>query len=820
MSRILILYSFTLGVFSVGFWPALPESVWLILPLIVGFLLFVLGYKSLAWLSWGMLYGACWGFYMLSHQLPEVHNPSEFILTGEVIGLPSKEGSRTRFNFQVMDGYSLNSKVDSDITLKKLRLNWYSSPAELEPGQVWQLKVKLRRPRGTVNQGGFDYQAWLIRQGISATGYVRKGDNRLLSNENSFLSLFNTFFDMYRFHIRGAILKLPLSEAPKSLIIALTIGDRSEVTSELWDRLSLSRVVHLMVISGLHVGLVAYLFYFFGAGIARLLSCIGLCITARCLFFTARYWGSCCALLASVIYSGLAGLSLPTQRALVMISVAILAVLLDRKISRGLGFAMALSGVAIIDPLAFLSAGFWLSFGAAACLLWLIPVYRVEKGWAWHLRLKQFFQVQWLIFLVLIIPLVLHQLPIAWVSPLVNLLAIPWVSLVIVPLCLIGTVLFLVNSVWAAEAWSFAGWQLDCFIGFISLLSDEEGLLLLDNFILNSFSALNSLPRYLPLPHTPNISLVLIFVSLLVLLPRGIPGKYLSLALITGFSIVSVYGTGSYLPPLKVSVLDVGQGLSIVIQTNGVSGRHALVYDTGPGYGSGFNMGDAVVIPYLRYWGNTRLDTLVVSHGDNDHAGGFASLIQKFPASQVFLGEQLKTEGTPLDETLLEDKLSENTSFNFCHLGHSWVWDDVVFKFQHPGLKIEKEGNNRSCVLQITYKDQIILLPGDIESVVEHRLQHQIKLAHPVTLLVAPHHGSKTSSSIGFVNVLEPEHVVFSTGYRHHFGHPAKTVVQRYEHMGTKLWNTAEQGAIEFNWNERGYLSVTNERIESKRYWH
>lgn len=806
MSRILVLYSFTLGVFSVGFWPALTESVWLILPLIVGFLLFVMGYKSLAWLSLGMLYGASWGFYMLSHQLPEADNPSEFLLTGEVIGLPSTDGNRTRFNFQVIDDYSLNSRPDSSSSsaLKKLRLNWYSSPAELEPGQVWQLNAKLRRPRGTVNQGGLDYQAWLIRKGVSATGYVRKGDNRLLSNQKSFL----TFFDMYRFQIRETVLKLPLSEAPKSLIIALTIGDRSEVTSELWDRLALSGVVHLMVISGLHVGLVAYLFYLFGAGVARLLSCTGL-------FITARYWGSCCALLAAVIYAGLAGLSLPTQRALVMISVAILAVLLDRKISRGLGFAMALSGVAIIDPLAFLSAGFWLSFGAVACLLWLIPVYRVEKRWAWHIRLKQFFQVQWLVFLVLIIPLVLHQLPIAWVSPLANLLAIPWVSLVIVPLCLIGTAVLPVNSVWAADIWSFAGWQLDYFIGFINLLSDQENLLLLDNFILNSFSALNSLPRYLPLPHTPSISLVLIFVSFLVLLPREIPGKYLSLTLIAGLLMVLVFRTENYLPPLKISVLDVGQGLSVVVQTNGVSGRHTLVYDTGPGYGSGFNMGDAVVIPYLRYWGNTKLDTLVVSHGDNDHAGGFASLIEEFPASQIFLGEQLQVEGTPLEDTLLE-----NAPFNFCRSGHTWEWDNVEFKFLHPGQKIEKASNNRSCVLQITYKDQSILLPGDIESVVEHRLQHQIKLAHPVTLLVAPHHGSKTSSSAGFINALEPEHVVFSTGYKHHFRHPAKVVVQRYEHKGTKLWNTAEQGAIEFSWNERGSLSVTSERIESKRYWH
>lgn len=792
MSRIFIFFSITVGIFSVGFWPALPSPIWLVLPLIVGFLLFVLGFKSLAWLSWGMFYGACWGLYTLSHQLPEEQNPSEFLLTGEVIGLPSIEGNRTRFNFQVTSGSSLNLASDTNLRLKKLRLNWYYSPAKLEPGQVWQLKAKLRKPRSTVNPGGFDYKAWLIRQGVSATGYVRKGDSRLLSNPNYFHTSFDTFFYRYRFQIREAILKLPISEDPKSLIIALTIGDRSEITPALWDRLALSGVVHLMVISGLHIGLVAYFFYLFGAGLARLFSCVGL-------FITARYWGSFCALLTSIAYAGLAGFSLPTQRALVMISVAILAVLLDRKISRGLGFTMALCGVAIIDPLAFISAGFWLSFGAVACLLWLIPTFTIEKGWCWYTCLKQFFQVQWLVFLALIIPLVLNQLPIAWISPLVNLLAIPWVSLVIVPLCLIGTVLLPVNSVWAVDIWSFAGWQLDYFIGFINLFSDHK-----------SFFILNSLPRYLLLPHTASISFVLIFVSLLVLLPKGIPGKFLSLPLIAGLSTVLFFGTRNYLPPLKVTVLDVGQGLSVVVQTNGISGRHTLVYDTGPAYSSGFNMGDAVVIPYLRHWGNTELNTLVISHADNDHAGGFTSLIEEFPATEVFLGEKIQAEGT-----LLED-----IPFTFCRSGHTWEWDDVIFEFLYPGQEVEKEGNNRSCVLQITYKDQIILLPGDIESVAERRLHHQMKLAHPVILLVAPHHGSKTSSSAGFVNALKPEHVVFSTGYKHHFGHPAKIVVQRYEHKGTKLWNTAEQGAIEFNWNERGFLSITNERIESKRYWY
>lgn len=799
MSRIFIFFSITVGIFSVGFWPALPSPIWLVLPLIIGLILFILGFKSLAWLSWGMFYGAFWGLYTLSYQLPEEQNPSEFLLRGEVIGLPSIEGNRTRFNFQVTTGSSQNLAPDTDLRLKKLRLNWYYSPVKLEPGQVWQLKVKLRRPRGTLNPGGFDYQAWLLRQGISATGYVRKGENLLLSNQNYFLTSFDTLFDRYRFQIREAILKLPLSEVSKSLIIALTIGDRSEVAPELWDSLALSGVVHLMVISGLHVGLVAYFFFLFGAGLARLLSCVGLFVTASCLFLTARYWGSYSALLASVVYAGLAGFSLSTQRALVMISVAILAVLLDRKISRGLGFTMALCGVAIIDPLAFISAGFWLSFGAVACLLWLIPVFRVKQGRTWTTRLKHFFQVQWLVFLVLIIPLTLNQLPISWVSPLVNLLAIPWVSLVIVPLCLIGTVLLPINPVWAVDIWSFAGGQLDYFIDFINLFSDQK-----------RFFLLNSLPRYLPLPHTASISLVLMFVSFLVLLPRGIPGKFLSIPLMAGLSAVLFFGTGNYLPPLKVTVMDVGQGLSVVVQTNGESGRHTLVYDTGPAYSSGFNMGDAVVVPYLRHWGNTELNTLVISHGDNDHAGGFSSLMEEFPATEVFLGEKIQAE----------DILLEDMPFTFCRSGHAWEWDDVIFEFLHPGQEVEKESNNRSCVLQITYKNQIMLLPGDIESVAERRLQHQITLAHPVTLLVAPHHGSKTSSSIGFVNMLQPEHVVFSAGYKHHFGHPVKAVVQRYERMGTKPWNTAEQGAIEFNWNEHGSLSVTNERGENRRYWH
>lgn len=533
MSRVIMLFSLSLGIFSVGFLPELPGSIWLLLPAIVGFFLYVINFRALACLLWGVTYGVFWGHYTLSYQLPDEFNPVELVLKGEVVGLPRVGDNYTQFYFKVLPegSLSLPSSESLATTLKKIRLNWYGPSKNILPGQVWSLRVKLRRPRGTVNPGGFDYQAWLLRQSISATGYVRSSsDNELLSTQNSLSAL--------RFKVRGAILKLPATDEVKSLIIALTVGDRSMITSELWDNLALAGVVHLMVISGMHIGIIAFFFYVLGAGIARFF-----CVFIG--FSNTHYWGSICSLFASVLYASLAGLSLPTQRALVMVSVVIVAFLLNRKISRGLGFGMALSGVAIIDPLAFLSAGFWLSFGAVVCLLWLVPVYVNQhagyiknnggKGavWGlplptWKIRLKQFFYVQWLLFIPLTILLMLYQLPISWFAPWINLFAIPWVGFFIVPLCLLGSALLLVNEAWSLEVWTLASWQLNYFIDLIHMFFDP-----------NNLSAVN-LPRYLPLPKIWPVCLTLISVLILFLLPRGIPGKYLIVPMLFVLSLVSI----------------------------------------------------------------------------------------------------------------------------------------------------------------------------------------------------------------------------------------------------------------------------------------
>tara|TARA_R110000850_G_scaffold41765_14_gene107493 strand:- start:35281 stop:37545 length:2265 start_codon:yes stop_codon:yes gene_type:complete len=749
-------YLFATGIFSVAFWSQLPP-LWVILLFVPAGFLLRRFWAPPSFLLLGMVYGCLWGYDTLGHQLPDEFIATDFTVIGEVYGIPVRDGRRVQFNLRL-------DEASTNLKLQKLRLSWYGDQASLQPGQVWQLQVRLRRPRGYVNPGGFDYQAWLIQQGFSATGYVRTSpQNRLLEQRWS--------LDRLRYQLQQKIAESHVNDDAQALMSALTIGDRSHISKDLWYRLSLLGVIHLLVVSGLHIGFVAAMGYGTGSLLAK-------CFTLICQPVNARYTGAVFSLVFALSYSALAGFSLPTQRALIMVMAALVALLANRYVGRAMIFGLALVGVALIDPLAIMGAGFWLSFGAVAGLLWLVPAVNHVPKW------RLFFRVQWLMFLLLILPLAFWQLPVAWFSPLVNSVAIPWVSFLVVPLCLLGVVIIPISPGVAEWLWWLAGKQLEWFV----LLTGE-------------LTVPAWLPLYSPWPLTGLSLFLMSCIAGLVLLPRGIPGRYLAIPL----AVALFYLPTGRQVPLTVTVLDVGQGLSIVVQTR----RHTLVYDTGPGYAGGYDAGSALVAPFLRRQGVTGLDALVVSHSDNDHAGGVAGLLRHYSPTMWLVGSPAVEETVPASEQ--------------CRAGQFWRWDDVEFRILHPADSRQKNNNNHSCVLAISYLDQVILLPGDIDASVEHRLLPQLQQMaadkKQFALLIAPHHGSKTSSSKQFLAVIRPQQVVFSAAYRHHFGHPAESVVQRYLMQGSTVWNTAEQGALIFRWQASGEFSMTAQRKQARRYW-
>lgn len=754
MRPIHVSFSFAVGILGAAYWPTLPNSSVLVGLFLAGVACLLWQQRLAGWLLFGICYGCGWGHYSLSHQLPDALTPSDHIVVGKVVGLPQRDGDRVRFNLKLLE-----SKTATQ--LKQLRLSWYRTNQELEPGQIWQLEVRLRRPRGSVNPGGFDYQAWLLGQGVSATGYVLdRSENTLLGSQHS--------MDHWRYQLRQSISASATSVETAALISALTIGDRSLIPTPLWQRLSQLGLVHLLVVSGLHIGFVTAIGYGLGAAASRIGLLCGMALNSR-------YSGALTALLAAVVYAAMAGFSLPTQRALVMSAAVLTALLANRHISMSTCFGLALAAVALLDPLAASSVGFWLSFGAVAGLLWLLPKAHRDSRW------RQLLRVQWLVFLLMLLPLVFWQLPVAWLAPVVNSLAIPWVGFLILPCCFAGMITAPLSSSLADLCWAIADWQLQLFLALTQSVVPPDWI-----------------PPHPPWALSGAAGWLMVAVVGLFLLPRGVPGRYLCLPLL--LTLFWLPGTNPY--PLSLTVLDVGQGLAAVVRTE----NHTLIYDTGPAYGEQFDAGSVVVAPFLRKQGIAGVDRLVVSHDDNDHAGGSEGLVALFPPRDWLAGE-------PGGE--------RTSAARPCVAGESWHWDGIEFRFIHPAERSTESGNNSSCVLLVSYRDQVILLPGDIETAVEHKLREELSvLPAGVSVLVAPHHGSKTSSSSAFVSATKPRHVVFSAGYRHHFGHPNPKVVARYRAVRAQLWNTAEQGAIQFDWDHQGSLHVSTARSDERRYWY
>ncbi|MDT8281479.1 MAG: DNA internalization-related competence protein ComEC/Rec2 [Gammaproteobacteria bacterium] len=851
---------FLCGVLLVQQLPALPENPVLFLTFIVG----CLGVAVLTrishqrspaakpYITSSMLYiililvgfitSSLYAKQQLSLRLGENMVGVDIVVSGKVSSIPASTGEVQRFEFDVenhhlvdadavtVSALTVDTKAADKKFPRKIRLSWYYGPA-INAGESWQLQVRLKPPHGFMNPGGFDYEAWLFQHGIDATGYVHKSsiNKRLKTASGSIL------------HIRESLSRQLDAIASKygdvngssfALVKALAIGEKSSISSQQWRVLANTGTSHLMAISGLHIGLASLFAYFL---IRRLVPVV---VIKR---FPAQHVALLAGLLLAFLYALMAGFSISTQRAMIMLSVLSLMLLIRRnhRPVDALGFALFL--VLLIDPLAAMSAGFWFSFSAVAVIFISLTSTQAVKDVAdsdqamiaadlsrsafstrvinfahtFMRLLRQWVRLQLLISLFLL-PLSLFMFQQgSLISPLVNLLLIPYVSFLVVPVVLLAIICSFVFSPVAVWLFSLAAWFLDIIwpllwylsdlpyalwvrgdVGVLSLLLTTAVLLLL-YYSTGIVTYLLTRVRKQAGIHRVADLLLLWFLRVLLCL--------LLLALL--FPALFITAAQRFrLAEYQLTVLDVGQGSAAVLQTQ----NHVLVFDAGARFSDRLDAGSGVVIPYLLTQNIKHLDRLIISHGDADHIGGAQAIIDEYPEVRVL--------GQDIEQLQAAHKQA-------CIDGLKWQWDGVDFAFLSPDAAMlsNKENirrNDRSCVLKVSSIYGDVLFTGDIEQKTEDWLlkNHPQQLSSDI--LVVPHHGSLTSSSQGFIKQVSPEITVISVGYKNRYRLPNKQVVARYEKLNQQPLLTSKSGAITIPVLADTDYKVEEYRQSSAKYWH
>ncbi|QFT85636.1 ComEC family competence protein [Halomonas sp. THAF12] len=677
---------------------------------------------SLIALVAGQLWWSCGG------ELPRGLSRQDLAVEGRLTAV-SREAGLTRLTLAVAGCRPLVPGLPGCDRLSRVRLNAYRAPA-MVAGERWRLTVRLRPPAGFANPDAFDYRAWLRREGIQATGYVREAPPpvRLEAAGGSVR--------------RWALARLDERDlAPRTTrwLAALTLGAGERLGDDDWDLLNASGTTHLMVISGLHVGLVAGVALWLARGAARLLA------PGR---WRMAIWPWWIAGTAAVAYAWLAGLEPPAMRAMIMVLVGLWVASGRHSPGPWQAWWLALALVVSLDPLAVWRPGSWLSFGAVALLILIWQGRPRPRGWRGWLR--ALVRSQLLLAPVMAGAVLLAFDRLAPAAPLVNLLAVPLVGSVLVPLGLAGWALAWVPPL-GDMAWGLFG-------------ALAEGVA----------AGLEMASRLAPLWQPPPavaeaLGTALILIGLLWALP-GLAER-LRLAGTALLACGALWLTPSLPEPgaLRVRVHDVGQGQLVALRT----AHYRALIDTGPRFPSGF-------MPLSTLWPEgQRFDDVIVSHDDRDHAGGLEALIEEHS-----VGRYLAPPGSVLPVT------SEP-----CVAGRGWRRDGVSFRVLWPPAEaVGLSDNDRSCVLLITAGQQRLLITGDAGARVEQELLTRID--GPIDALVAGHHGSTTSSGPDFLAAVRPRQVIFSAARDGRFGHPAPSVVRRFRRLGSCLWNTAEDGAV------------------------
>lgn len=719
----------------------------------------------------GFLYASLRAEVRLAGGLPAALEGRDLRLTGVVAEMPQASDRGTRFAFAIDTAASALGSLPDLVSL-----TWYADDTataalpELHAGQRWQLSVRLRRPHGTANPHGFDGELWLLERGIRAVGYVRPAGARLL---DPMVQRPMLWVERAREAARARVHSAVGDAASAAVLSALAVGDQQGIAAADWALFTRTGVNHLISISGLHITMLA--------GLAALaVRFVWPRLGRAALWLPTPLAAAFAALIVAFAYALLAGFGVPAQRTVYMLGVVALALAVGRNPRMGNVLALALVVVVVVDPWAVMAAGFWLSFVAVA-LIGYVTAARIGRASALRTSLR----VQWAITLGLVPLTIAFFQQVSLISPLANAFAIPLVSLLVVPATLAGLVLpgdLLLR---------LAAWLMDSCTWALRALSD-----------------LPEAVWTLPAPGMASLVFAALGIAWL-LAPAGWPVRWLGLLglLPLAWDTPAAPAAGE----AWVDVLDVGQGLAVVVRTQ----RHVLVYDTGPRYGEDADSGARIVVPHLRGVGAQAVDALVVSHADNDHAGGLPSIFAATPVYRLVTSIASSSLAPPL-----------RARHTPCAAGENWEWDGVAFTMLWPAPAgyndssdaLRVRDNDRSCVLHVQAGGQRLLLTGDIEQRAEGELMRRYpdhSLAAEV--LVVPHHGSNTSSTASFIDRVNPRIAIFSVGYRNRFGHPAQAVAARYRARGIEGYRSDRDGAVSLAMGTA--VRVRTWRAAHARYW-
>ena len=665
-------------------------------------------------------FGLLWAAWVIDWQAPKglAQDSIKLDVIGHIQGLIDDDGKSAKFVLESIDPPG-----------HRFKLHWRYPVQLLKENALVNLQVKVKQAHSLGVSGAWDYEGWLYQQGIRYSGYVIKG--QLIDAQHEQQSL--------RSQIRESLRRSLNDSSGRALLLALLIGDRSELNFDDRSLLTETGLSHLVAISGLHISLVAGLI----GGVA-LFTLRRVPYVVRCLpaMIPAAWLG----LVAAIFYAYLAGWQLPTQRAIVMLLVAVVFLTLRRSVMSWHVLAVAAFAVLLIDPMALVTASFWLSFVAVAVIGMIWQQTKAMRAW------QRLVLIQFALAISLYPVLLVFGLTVSSIGPAVNLVAVPLFGLLVMPLLLISVLSAVFDQ------------------GFmLSVIADVLTMLM------NNLSLLNQqVDRWSFLPSNDLVPL-LIFSVLLLLMPLLKPIRLLGvvLLLLVHWPVQSGLAESEW----RMTMLDVGQGLSVLIETQ----DHRLLYDVGAKYPSGFNMADASVMPYWRHHGLRDLDVLMLSHGDNDHAGAYKDLIRQIVPTSIVSAEPSRTD--------------EN--HQLCYQGQHWQWDGVRFSVLSPKKDAKAKGNNASCVLLIESEHGSALLMGDAERVVEKQLDSSLFKSAPITVVVAGHHGSNSSSSAEFIDAVQTDEAWFSAGLLNRYQFPKKAVLSRWQSAGVLTYRTDLQGTIQ-----------------------